>query len=182
MFLCAEVVCQCCNTTTGIIFDISLLQAIYHAALTTSMHLLKNYHFHLNGYPLPLIGTAAVVELFVTIDNSSDRQDESFKTVKTWRRIVYGSLRSALITARESNRQPLCSQFSATQTADNHTWTRSECAQVIGFTAAEICVFVDNFHVWWRHEKSSDVFHHNTFKQVSVMFFFRQGRSGAHCV
>ena len=38
------------------------------------LHLLTNFHIHLNSYPLPLplTVTASVVELFATVDNSSD--------------------------------------------------------------------------------------------------------------
>ena len=48
------------------------------------LHLLTNFHFHLNSYtlPLPFIGTATDIKLFTTVDNSSDRQGESFKAFR----------------------------------------------------------------------------------------------------
>ena len=62
------------------------------------LHLLTNLHFHLNSYtlPLPFIGTATDIKLFITVDNSSDRHVESKLSeyslflggggVKTWHR------------------------------------------------------------------------------------------------
>ena len=85
------------------------------------IHLLTNFHIHLNSYPLPLplTGTASVVELFATVDNSSNRHGVSSKTFRTF--AFFSVETRAEVSCRNdyiqrsclpaSKSQPLCSQL-----------------------------------------------------------------------
>ena len=93
LLLCAEVVCQGCNNTSGITFMTHLCRK--QCTMLPQRHQLSETACRCvpcsppqkltstsTDTLLPLIGTAAVVKIFTMIDNLSNRHGESFKTVK----------------------------------------------------------------------------------------------------
>ena len=134
---------------------------------TFLLHLLTNVHCHFN-WCHSHFGTAAVIELFATVDNSNNTSGQSFKTFSAF---VFSSSKKGRETCRCDCIQhlwllqgyKLAAVFiiKATEMCDSHVWMHSECFMGIQCRAPENQCFhfffipqmffpVDNIFTPWQ--------------------------------